>query len=649
MPRKHDPSFPGQWLAPGMAAMNIGRAIATRGAIAGLERAAAGEVVDLMAPSAIKAISSAAGKGTIAGALTGSYGMELGSIYADQAEQGIEKPWKAAAYAVPAAALDAVGELLIMSKLPAFKALQELPFLKTAEGKTWFSRGAKEAFKGGGTEAVTEFAQTLIERGGADKSMLDKEAFEEALNGAIIGGFTGGVFSGAGGAMSRPPTPAVPVTDAPHDLTTGQPVTGEDGTVAGVLGALQNPTESAINVNASPKPQGNILDEILNGPPPVTPVQEVAPQPAVETQPADVPSVQPVTEPSQSTAPANPLTSAAVDQDIVHHETLSDSLINAEADLQAKVASGEVQAEDIKEEIKVIKSRYQAADRLSELRKLQKERQGVSNTPAPSDDSTSIQVPAPPPVEGSGLQGAQDGSVNAPPPDIKQATASDEVSISAPDVTIPELNMQFRTKTAASNSFDILPPVGKKFSDTDKAVIRVWGKANGHDVVTSGLGYRIIANERHPEQPTPPLTEKQAKERDKSDASARARQVAIDKRATDYDASPAKQFIESTFGDAVNGEYNKAALARFLEGADRKFQGLGNWKWKEGFDKHGIVRGDNEMADLRKAYQATAAKASGSNVDTGASETVRDVTPNAKYMEGEQSTSPSVTANGYSG
>ena len=309
-------------MLPSVGGAAVGAKLLTRGAIAGIERKvgkkAAIELLKTAGSAEAKAVARAATKGTLAGAGAASYGMELGSIYGDQAEQGIEKPGKAALYAVPAAALDVVGQLPFLAKIPLFKTLQESPLLKTSEAKNWFVRGAKEAFKGAGAEGVTEFIQTIIERGGADKSMTSKEALEEGLNAGIIGGFSGGVMSGAGGALSRP-QPAIDHGKDTVDLTTGQPVdtasainpqpaetltvpdiTTEPGTVASVLEALKNPTptNSPAPIEAAP------VDTVEPEPVPVdtvtSPAIEATPEEAVngvtfaEQEPASAPLVTPL-------------------------------------------------------------------------------------------------------------------------------------------------------------------------------------------------------------------------------------------------------------------------------------------------------------------------------------------------------------------
>lgn len=61
----------------------------------------------------------------------------------------------------------------------------------------------------------------------------------------------------------------------------------------------------------------------------------------------------------------------------------------------------------------------------------------------------------------------------------------------------------------------------------------------------------------------------------------------IDKEKADYDLSPAKSFVEDFLGDNEN-DYNKAALARFLDGTDSKYDGLMGWKWIEPLETIGV-------------------------------------------------------------
>jgi hypothetical protein len=143
---------------------------------------------------------------------------ETGSIMADQKDEGLDSPGRALVYGSAAAALDTVSQMLPLRYVPGLEKLRSLPLLSTPAGANWFVRGAKEAFKEAGAEGVTEFAQTLLERGGAGKSMTSPEALREATNAGIIGGLSGGAMGGAAGSLGTKPV-AQPGTAT--DLTSG--------------------------------------------------------------------------------------------------------------------------------------------------------------------------------------------------------------------------------------------------------------------------------------------------------------------------------------------------------------------------------------------------------------------------------------------
>jgi hypothetical protein len=143
---------------------------------------------------------------------------ETGSIMADQKDEGLDSPGRALVYGSAAAALDTVSQMLPLRYVPGLEKLRNLPLLSTPAGANWFVRGAKEAFKEAGAEGVTEFAQTLLERGGAGKSMTSPEALREATNAGIIGGLSGGAMGGAAGSLGT--KPAVQPGTA-TDLTSG--------------------------------------------------------------------------------------------------------------------------------------------------------------------------------------------------------------------------------------------------------------------------------------------------------------------------------------------------------------------------------------------------------------------------------------------
>jgi hypothetical protein len=105
------------------------------------------------------------------------------------------------------------------------------------------------------------------------------------------------------------------------------------------------------------------------------------------------------------------------------------------------------------------------------------------------------------------------------------------------------------------------------------------------------------------------ITRKQQKE---AEASA-LRDAQKAERAADnadtLETSPAAAWVKTVFGDSFANQSNQAALVRFLDGTDAKFQGLVGWTWEDGFQKLGFtqeqLRGVSvpDLMDLlKKAY-----------------------------------------------
>lgn len=63
-------------------------------------------------------------------------------------------------------------------------------------------------------------------------------------------------------------------------------------------------------------------------------------------------------------------------------------------------------------------------------------------------------------------------------------------------------------------------------------------------------------------------------------------------------------WIESLFGKDILNSFNTLALAKFLRGETKKFDGLANAKWKEGLEKHEALTADGEIdySKLKAAY-----------------------------------------------
>jgi hypothetical protein len=146
------------------------------------------------------------------GALSG-FGQAYGGIREEQRKQGIEDKARAAAFATPSAALDALG---VGRFIPGSKRILG-DIIETG------LRGiAKTGARVGTEEGVTEVAQTALERAGALKSLTDEEAQAEYLN-ALAAGAVGGGAIGAGGATVRTVTGGRPAEVEPPPPPAGEP------------------------------------------------------------------------------------------------------------------------------------------------------------------------------------------------------------------------------------------------------------------------------------------------------------------------------------------------------------------------------------------------------------------------------------------
>lgn len=181
----------------------------------------------------------------LSGAAAGSYfgsnlPQEVGSIYADLAEQGKYEPGRALLYGAGAAALDT--------------ATEAVPFLRPAKAGGLLRRVATGALAQAPVEAGTEAVQTAIERAGAYKPLDDADAWHEYRNTAALGVISGGAFGAVGGLRGLPKQPVA--DDKPTDLTTpqapaaepprGLPLLGWNGQLGTAVNAVANPTPFAV-------------------------------------------------------------------------------------------------------------------------------------------------------------------------------------------------------------------------------------------------------------------------------------------------------------------------------------------------------------------------------------------------------------------
>lgn len=177
-----------------------------------VERGIAKEAAEKMAAEqALKSVYRGIGA-TTANTFLNATG-ELGSIYGEAVEEAARKGeeyslgrvWLAG---VAATAVDTWAD----SK--AVKGLTD-----AIKGTSRPGSIAIEAFKGGLREGLTEGAQTVIERWGADKDLASKEAFKEYIDSAAVGVLGGTVAGGSAGALSKLPKGSSGEPDPNPDLT----------------------------------------------------------------------------------------------------------------------------------------------------------------------------------------------------------------------------------------------------------------------------------------------------------------------------------------------------------------------------------------------------------------------------------------------
>ncbi len=191
-----------------------------------LKSVAGGSVPYMAAPLAAGLAATPLGVPAAIGASgLASAGQFTGSFLSRQLEEGTRpedlQVGKAAAAAVPAAALDVIG-------------FRYIPGIRKIFGSAGVQIGNKEAagivekyitpaFKAAGVEGGTEAAQQVLERMQAGLSITDPEARKEYFDSFVAGAVLGGALSVPGSMLERPgaapteppPPPGAPTTEEP--------------------------------------------------------------------------------------------------------------------------------------------------------------------------------------------------------------------------------------------------------------------------------------------------------------------------------------------------------------------------------------------------------------------------------------------------
>ena len=176
--------------------------------------------------------------------------------------------------------------------------------------------------------------------------------------------------------------------------------------------------------------------------------------------------------------------------------------------------------------------------------------------------------------------------------------------------TVSPVPFRLRRKSVSTGLLSPMP--GKRFSLQELGALETWAK--GLDGVArayvEGNSVMVRVREGDIEEFFPKETSRKEQKAAEERAIREAQETT--RRTADADllkTSPAAAWAKTIFGDNFANQHNQAALARFLEGDDEKFQGLVGHTWQDGFLRLGYteeqLRGMRvpELMDLlKKAY-----------------------------------------------
>lgn len=188
----------------------------------------------------------------VAGSLT--YAQEYGGIRQAQAEQGITDYSGATTSAVGATALD-----LLAGATPAVTNVRGMTAAQAARGV------AKEAWHVSKEEALTETAQTAIERLGAGQDLLSRDALADYIGSFIAGGAGGAVFGGGAGMIRHKlgSKPQQEDKDATAKYEQSASTTAQGSDIAG--GVAADDTLTSGTKAATPKAPDVLPTEVVKG------------------------------------------------------------------------------------------------------------------------------------------------------------------------------------------------------------------------------------------------------------------------------------------------------------------------------------------------------------------------------------------------
>lgn len=174
-------------------------------------------------------------------------------------------------------------------------------------------------------------------------------------------------------------------------------------------------------------------------------------------------------------------------------------------------------------------------------------------------------------------------------------------------VAVPSFR-DWRWNKIATNSGMIVPNrPGVKFTDEQIAGLKEWAKSQGLSIQGGPTGLRVTTDSgksldllQHSA-----VGAKKEKEQARKDAEQAAAKQAAAAKQDEANSRESSSWIEDTFGKGTMNAHNMIALANFLEGKSKKFDGLHNSSWLDGAIKTGAVRPDGtlDFEAVKRSYQ----------------------------------------------
>lgn len=138
------------------------------------------------------------------------------------------------------------------------------------------------------------------------------------------------------------------------------------------------------------------------------------------------------------------------------------------------------------------------------------------------------------------------------------------------------------------------PKVGVKFSDAERNALINWLRSFGCEAKPAGtvIKFYTPSGLRADELPDGFDLARKAKARAKREAESKRRSAVESEREARFNSSQSAKWIVATFGQEFINTYNKAALADYLDGRAKEFDGMLSHKWVDGLLAIGFAESD---------------------------------------------------------